>query len=171
MVGQDRRVCSGHFLGNVVHWSVHLVYPPDGVTIPFLWLPNPLRSTAQYKSTNTPRGLKLWNKIARTLSTNRWKPTRPRSHSSGKKTDDPGNVRGRNFVTCNGAGITCVDTHRNLDRQRSAWVAKEITEAMPKETFHVRMSNLAKREMRLQEDMIVAPGSHIVAWLTTVNNE
>lgn len=72
--------------------------------------------------------------------------------------------------TCNRADIMRVDIQLNTNRQGLPLIARKIAEAMPHQSFHVGVSNVTEKEMHLPESMIVAHGSHTVAWLATVRN-
>lgn len=80
-------------------------------------------------------------------------------------------LEGAVLVTRNEAGIICVDTHPNLKKRRSVFVARAIADVMPREPRHVYVINFAMREMNLPKSIGVARGIHTEAWLTTVNNE
>lgn len=61
------------------------------------------------------------------------------------------------------AAVMCMDTQRNLNRRESAPVATKTDELEPRKPFHVRVSNLAKKDTDLPKGRIVAQRSHSVA--------
>lgn len=75
------------------------------------------------------------------------------------------------LITYDEADVMCVDTHPNVNRQRSAFVARGIAGVTPHKLFHVLVSYFAKKETQLLKGMIVPQASRSVAWLTTADNK
>lgn len=69
-------------------------------------------------------------------------------------------------VTCDEAGIMCVDIHPNLNKRRLALVARAVAEVMLHKPLYVQVSNFAKRRTHLPKTMTVGQGSQTLSRLT-----
>lgn len=75
------------------------------------------------------------------------------------------------LVNCDGTGMMCVKPHPNLNRQRSASVARKVPEIMRRKPFYIPVPKFSEMKIHLPKGMIVAQGSFTMALMTNINNE